>query len=839
MPAAGPTNSRKLGRSKGCFHSKKATWFRKHGVRWRSTIGVHSAERYIENKKPNESLTMKVPDKHPARSKESANSSEISDKDDSESVASRVCSRTRKNGALYRSSGGFDCAKKDIKTIKRASRLPFAKPSNEHTVSSEQPLSISHMSNEDDSEPVVCRSRKRRNGPKTQLNTIGKDVVSQIIPYESEIEDEILIGQPPSKVRRLKSPALAPEFRLFPGPLNEMDIEPSVLKVVNETGAHDDSPIVIGDDDEGHVRLANLTTQETWTALCSLGRKARDRSFSSNLVKAMKSHDGQDITNSWSSPEGQADEPPGPQTLQSASTSTKTISLVDDLREAAAERNDKAFASSTPVSRKTRRRSKSVSPMPKFIFEFSGRPPNHSTSPIEAADGSVNNEVLENPSQKTRRSKRVSPISESSFEDSYQPSRSPSVICDGCLSDEVPAKVELKHQIVSLKHRMNAGQISTTDRKRAFVYDPTPELVLSMKQYIEKTYSMFHKDLDEDDCWLHPSPPAPQSNRGTEGNIQHKFRWTDGDVDYALAVNFGIILLLVQNRLTAVQKEGYVTEGWRVNRTCGNWTCCNWHHLAMETMDMLSRRRSCFGSSEPCRHNPPCLRDKLGYPPRPTQSRRTNRPSPTTSITGAAGSTQLPTSPPSARVMIDRSTETPLSTRSWSTFSITAAESRSQLSNLTLPARAITNRATKPLLSTRSLPKSFITRVENSPQFLSSHPPTTLPHSRERGSLLRHPNPPTRSAFGSGSSSPFSSPLSPRSPRTTRSDFSNESSPRSSNPLPPRFAPTTQSAPLTERSPHASTTPSPTRPSSTGNSSLHTSIPPSNPYTHPSKRQHP
>jgi len=198
---------------------------------------------------------------------------------------------------------------------------------------------------------------------------------------------------------------------------------------------------------------------------------------------------------------------------------------------------------------------------------------------------------------------------------------------------------------------------------------------------------MFHTDLDEEECWLHSSPPSPHQNWGSEGNIQHNFRWTDGDVDYVLNVNFGMVLLLVQNRLTEMQKQGYVTKG------------CNWHHFAMEKMEMLSGRRSCSGSSEPCRHSPPCSKNKIRHIPRQTQSRRPTRSSPATSITEAAGSIQLPNPTPSARAIIRRSTKTRLPTSSSPTLSITAAESRSQLSNPTPLERAITKKATNPLSS--------------------------------------------------------------------------------------------------------------------------------------------
>lgn len=391
-------------------------------------------------------------------------------------------------------------------------------------------------------------------------------------------------------------------------------------------------------------------------------------------------------------------------------------------------------------------------------------------------------------------------------------------------SVEVPTIVELKHQISSLKHKINDGQMSTTDRKCAFVYGPTPELVLSMKQYIEKTYSMFHTDLDGEECWLHPSPPSPHQNWGSEGNIQHKFRWTDGDFDYVLNVNFGIVLLLVQNWLTEVQKQGYVTKGWRVNRVCGNWTCCNWHHFAMEEMEMLSGRRSCFRSSEPCRHSPPCLKSKIRHIPRQTQSRRPTRSLPATSVIEAAGSIQLPDRTLSARAIIERSTKARLPMSSSPTLSITAAESSSQLSNPTPLERDITKKATNPLSSTRSSPKISITRVENNPQFLSSHTPTRAGHNREHRSLLPQSPPPIRSTFGSVSTSQTLNPLPPRSPRTARSVSSNESSPRSPTHLPPRSPPTTQPASCKESSLHASNPPPHTIPTPTNGNPLKTPV---------------
>lgn len=236
---------------------------------------------------------------------------------------------------------------------------------------------------------------------------------------------------------------------------------------------------------------------------------------------------------------------------------------------------------------------------------------------------------------------------------------------------------------------------------------------------------------------------------------------------------------------------------------------------------MLSGRRSCFSSSEPCRHSPPCTRNKIRHIPRQTQTRRPTRPA--TSITEAAGSIQLPNPTPSARAIIRRSTKTRLPTSSSPTLSITAAESSSQLSNPTPLKRAITKKATNPLSSTRSSPKTSITRVENNPQLLSSHPLTRTGHSREHRSLPQ-PSPPTRSTFGSVSTFQALNPIPPRSPRTARSISSNESSPRSSTPLPSRSPPTTQPASCKESSLHTSTPPPYTIPTPTNEYPLQTPI---------------
>ena len=179
------------------------------------------------------------------------------------------------------------------------------------------------------------------------------------------------------------------------------------------------------------------------------------------------------------------------------------------------------------------------------------------------------------------------------------------------------------------------------DREYTLVYSPTPALTSSMIDYVDSTYTLFDEDLTEDGCWLHPSPPAPQFDQGKR-SIAQGFSWTDRHGSERLTVNFAIVVLLVQNRLTEVQKRGYVENRWQTSRLCGNWTCCNWHHFAIEPKEVSNSRMSCCKYSRPCRHSPRCLKDKKRYPPssRAVTHTRANtdhpsRPSRVTSLAGA------------------------------------------------------------------------------------------------------------------------------------------------------------------------------------------------------------
>ena len=393
----------------------------------------------------------------------------------------------------------------------------------------------------------------------THPNINGKESNPQMVHSESEDGHSTLFSKPLSKIQKLQTPALFSGSTLTSGPLDGTNFKPSMSNVVDHKQEPKDWFIEAANKCQEDVRFANLTTQETSMIFCALGRNALSSSFNRSQ-----------LVESVVSDDGQEityywsfPEP------ESGKAPAKTISLVDRLRQTAVKRSNQAFASDISGPRKRVRRLASASYMSESIFEISSHP------------------------------------IRSSIEDSSD-----------CISDKLPAQEKVNQ---STKTR----QIPIEDRKRTFVYSPTPELMLFMVDYVRGTYDLFEQNLASGDCWLHPSPPAPLFDRGHHA-IEHSFQWTDGHNHHLLTVNFGIVVLLVKNQLTEVQKEGYVTGALHVNRTCGNWTCCNWGHCALETVN----RGRCFGSSMLCRHNPPCLTDKKCHPPSTGSSLNNPRQSP-------------------------------------------------------------------------------------------------------------------------------------------------------------------------------------------------------------------
>lgn len=151
--------------------------------------------------------------------------------------------------------------------------------------------------------------------------------------------------------------------------------------------------------------------------------------------------------------------------------------------------------------------------------------------------------------------------------------------------------------------------VNVSDRKRHFMYNPTDAMTGKMKKYVHDFYRLFD-GMRSENCWLHPCPPAPCRNGRPRGTIQCGFVWKDASGDHKLKVNFGFVALIVRNQITEEQMKGYVKESWHLSHLCGNWTCCNWRHMTVESGRINNSRNQCFPSHGHCSHKPQCMKHR-------------------------------------------------------------------------------------------------------------------------------------------------------------------------------------------------------------------------------------
>ena len=152
--------------------------------------------------------------------------------------------------------------------------------------------------------------------------------------------------------------------------------------------------------------------------------------------------------------------------------------------------------------------------------------------------------------------------------------------------------------------------VNVLHRKRHFMYTPGDVMKEKMKKYVHDVYRLFDLVSSEDDCWLHPSPPRARGNGRPSGTIPCDFHWTDSSGSHRLRVNVGFVALIVERQLTKEQMKGYVNESWHLSHLCGNWTCCNWRHMTVESGRINSSRNKCFRSVGRCSHEPPCMKHR-------------------------------------------------------------------------------------------------------------------------------------------------------------------------------------------------------------------------------------
>ena len=181
----------------------------------------------------------------------------------------------------------------------------------------------------------------------------------------------------------------------------------------------------------------------------------------------------------------------------------------------------------------------------------------------------------------------------------------PPTRCSSLSADVVIPLQTTKESKVARKDTINV-----LDRKRHFMYTPGDVIKERMKKCVHDVYRLFDAMRSDQDCWLHPSPPPARNNGRPMGKIQCKFSWTDSSGNHKLTVNVGFVALIVERQLTEEQMKGYVNESWHLSHLCGNWTCCNWRHMTVESGRINNSRNQCFPSVGHCSHEPPCMKHR-------------------------------------------------------------------------------------------------------------------------------------------------------------------------------------------------------------------------------------
>ena len=163
--------------------------------------------------------------------------------------------------------------------------------------------------------------------------------------------------------------------------------------------------------------------------------------------------------------------------------------------------------------------------------------------------------------------------------------------------------------------KLPLNKISCKERKRIIV-SPTrpPNVTKAMIDWVRKTNWLLDPFREDDDCWLHPSPPsALLSVSGASrpvGKLQKRFTWKDKEGKHSVVLNYGIVVKLVNYQMTKQQQDGFVNKQWHLSHLCGNWTCLNPAHTTVEPGHVNISRNNCFSHRSGCLHTPKCLKDK-------------------------------------------------------------------------------------------------------------------------------------------------------------------------------------------------------------------------------------
>ncbi|KAH6706473.1 hypothetical protein BKA61DRAFT_139384 [Leptodontidium sp. MPI-SDFR-AT-0119] len=159
------------------------------------------------------------------------------------------------------------------------------------------------------------------------------------------------------------------------------------------------------------------------------------------------------------------------------------------------------------------------------------------------------------------------------------------------------------------------NKVACKERKRIIVSpNRPPNVTKAMRQWVSNTNWLLDPFREDNDCWLHPSPPPARLHVSgvfrPVGCVQKRFAWSDKDGKHSIYLNYGIVVKLINYKMTKHQQDGFINKQWHLSHLCGNWTCLNPAHTTVEPGRTNISRNTCFSHRSGCLHTPKCLKDK-------------------------------------------------------------------------------------------------------------------------------------------------------------------------------------------------------------------------------------
>ncbi|KAG4441889.1 hypothetical protein IFR05_002630 [Cadophora sp. M221] len=182
----------------------------------------------------------------------------------------------------------------------------------------------------------------------------------------------------------------------------------------------------------------------------------------------------------------------------------------------------------------------------------------------------------------------------------------------GVLPSFLPSQISIS---TSVNDNIPLKKISCKERKRIIVSpNRPPSVTKAMRAWASKINWLLDPFREDDDCWLHPLPPPARLRVSgvlrPVGCIRTTFTWKDKDRKHSIDLNYGIVVKLINYKMTKHQQDGFINKQWHLSHLCGNWTCLNPAHTTVEPGSTNVNRNSCFSHRSGCLHSPKCLKDK-------------------------------------------------------------------------------------------------------------------------------------------------------------------------------------------------------------------------------------